>query len=139
LEAYPLRQALIKILAVIIQQVLTRQLDVSAEVKATYEKTKEKFLDILCKRFQDKSAYCRTKTIKVFTKLIENNVIPRWRYVTIFRLVASRIKDVTALVRKKALKLVPIIIGVFAHIFTQNQNEPFLRVAEVEKSLQTCQ
>ena len=64
-----------------------------------------KFLELLMKRFMDKSVYCRAKLIKVFIKLTEENLVPRHMYLELFANVISRLKDNTAMVRKGSLKL----------------------------------
>ncbi len=52
-----------------------------------------KFLELLLKRFHDKSAFCRIKVMKVFTKLISENLIPQWMYMDLFKSVIGRLKD----------------------------------------------
>jgi hypothetical protein len=66
---------------------------------------KHKFLDLLLKRFIDKSAFCRIKAMKVFTKLTEENLVPRYMYMDIFSEVIGRLKDTAVQVRKTALRL----------------------------------
>ncbi len=36
----------------------------------------DKFLELLMKRFYDKSAFCRIKVIKMFAKLINESLVP---------------------------------------------------------------
>jgi hypothetical protein len=69
------------------------------------ESTKRKFMELLLKRFFDKSSYCRVKVIKVFMKLTEENLVPKHMYPELLELTVGRFKDVTVLVRKQALKL----------------------------------
>ena len=57
------------------------------------------------KRFMDKSSFCRTKVMKVFIKLTEENLVPRHMYMQLFEAVIGRLKDVTVNVRKQALRL----------------------------------
>jgi len=47
------------------------------------------------KRFHDKSAFCRTKVLKVFTKMISENLIPQWLYIDLLKSVIGRLKDTT--------------------------------------------
>ena len=103
-EVYLLRQCLIKILANIITLVLTTETN-DAQTQVVYNQTKDKFLDLLIKRFYDKSAYCRAKVLKVFKKLTDANVIPRFKYFDILTYVVGRLKDQTTNVRKNALML----------------------------------
>ena len=70
-----------------------------------YMQTKHKFLELLLKRFQDKSAFCRVKVMKVFTKLTEENLVPRHMYMDLFQAVIGRLKDTTVAVRRQALRL----------------------------------
>ena len=104
-ESYLLRQALIKILSNIIQKVLCESPDNDEHASTTFHHTKIKFLELLLKRFMDKSVYCRVKVMKVFVKLTEANVVPRHMYLELFQSVIGRFKDQTVLVRKSALKL----------------------------------
>jgi len=57
------------------------------------------------KRFHDKSSFCRTKILKVFTKMISENLIPQWLYIDLLKSVIGRLKDTTVQVRKTALKI----------------------------------
>jgi hypothetical protein len=58
-----------------------------------YYLTKEKFLELLIKRFLDKSSFCRSQVIKVFLKLTEKNVVPRNKYYDILCCVVGRLRD----------------------------------------------
>ena len=51
-------------------------------------------------RFYDKSAFCRVKVMKVFSKLIDANLVPRHLYMELFEKVMERLKDVTVAVRR---------------------------------------
>lgn len=44
--------------------------------RIAYQKTRDKFVELLLKRFNDKSSFCRSKAMKVFMKLLEANVVP---------------------------------------------------------------
>jgi len=50
-------------------------------------------LELLLKRFLDKSSYCRVKVMKVFVKLTEVNFVPRQMYIPLFSAVIGRFKD----------------------------------------------
>ena len=91
--------------------------------------TKMKFLELLMKRFLDKSSYCRVKVMKVFVKLTEENMIPRHMYLELFSNVIGRFKDQTVLVRKGSLKLFHQMIIIFGLIFNVNikDGERFLQ------------
>jgi len=39
--------------------------------RVAYNKTKDKFIEQISKRFLDKSSFCRSKAIKVVRKLVE--------------------------------------------------------------------
>jgi hypothetical protein len=82
-----------------------------------YHTTKEKFLELLYKRFMDKSAYCRAKVCKVFLKLTEANVVPRHHYFTLFKGVVGRLHDSTSNVRRNALRLFAQIVVIYGMIF----------------------
>jgi hypothetical protein len=86
-EAYLLRQSLIKILRNTIIYVLKPQeidlecedgasIEQQREAQRIYAQTKSKFLELLMKRFMDKSAFCRKEVIKAFTRLTEENLVP---------------------------------------------------------------
>lgn len=113
-DSYLLRQSLIKILSNMIQTILRdNQADLDEEQKKIYHQTKLKFLELLLKRFHDKSSYCRKKIIKVFIKLTEENHVPRDMYIPLLQRVIGRFKDQTAMVRKQALKLFRQILQIF--------------------------
>ena len=74
-------------------------------------------MELLFKRFHDKSAYCRAKVIKVFLKLTEANVVPRYKYFELLKCVIGRLRDQTTNVRKNALKLFAQMIVIYGMIF----------------------
>ena len=82
-----------------------------------YEQTKIKFFELLMKRFLDKSSFCRVKVIKVFTKLISDNMIPQWLYIDLLKAVIGRLKDTTVQVRKTALRIFQDLMIVCGWIF----------------------
>jgi len=45
-----------------------------------YNQTKDKFIELIIKRFYDRSSYCRAKALKAIRKLIEANVVPKEKY-----------------------------------------------------------
>lgn len=92
-EAYLLRQSLIKILSNIIQKVLCQDTSNDQNTTRIFAQTKIKFLELLIKRFLDKSSYCRVKVMKVFVKLTEENLVPRHMYLQLFQSVIGRFKD----------------------------------------------
>ena len=55
------------------------------------------------RRFLDKSSYCRSKVIKVFSRLTEENLVPPYLYMELFTAVLGRLRDQTVNVRKFAL------------------------------------
>jgi len=128
-ESYLLRRALIKILSNIIQKVLIKDEQTDENTTRIYLMTKMKFLELLMKRFLDKSSYCRVKVMKVFVKLTEENMIPRHMYLELFSNVIGRFKDQTVLVRKGSLKLFHQMIIIFGLIFNVNikDGERFLQ------------
>ena len=128
-ESYLLRRALIKILSNIIQKVLIKDDQTDENTTRIYLMTKMKFLELLMKRFLDKSSYCRVKVMKVFVKLTEENMIPRHMYLELFSNVIGRFKDQTVLVRKGSLKLFHQMIIIFGLIFNVNikDGERFLQ------------
>jgi len=133
-EAYLLRQAIIKILANIVQYVLTTEAG-DPHTQAVYNSTKEKFLDLLYKRFQDKSAYCRAKVCKVFIKLTEANVVPRHHYFPLLKGVIGRLHDCTTNVRKNALKLFAQMVVIYGMIFNVDlkKGRKFLQKEEIKR------
>lgn len=91
----------------------------------------------MLKRFLDKSSFCRSKVIKVFVRLTEENLVPRDRYLELFSFVVGRFQDVTVLVRKNALKLFDQLVQIFGIIFNvdQKNNDTFLSLEQVETEL----
>ena len=94
-----------------------------AKVEEVYQKNKLQFLDILMRRFLDKSSYCRSKVIKVFSKLTEENMVPSFMYMELFTAVLGRLNDQTVNVRKYALKLLQQLVYTFAVIFEVKRGE----------------
>jgi hypothetical protein len=136
-EAYLLRQAIIKILANIILYVLKQDTG-DAHTQVVYNTTKEKFLELLYKRFHDKSAYCRAKVCKVFVKLTEANVVPRHHYLQLMRGVIGRLHDCTTNVRKNALRLFAQMVMIYGLIFSVDlrRNIKFMQKPIVLERLQ---
>ena len=127
-ESYLLRQSLIKIISYTIIYVLCEIEQPEATVlnsdnadvhktRQIFEQTKLKFLMILLKRFQDKSAFCRVKVMKVFAKLIEANLVPRHMYMELFQAVLGRLRDFAVAVRRQAVRLFQQMVQVYAYIF----------------------
>lgn len=93
------------------------------EVQRIYGQTKLKFLELLLKRFMDKSAFCRKEVIKAFTRLTEENLVPSQSYMELFIAVVGRLKDSAVLVRKSALSLYQQLICIYALIFRVDVNK----------------
>jgi hypothetical protein len=89
-----------------------------------YAKTKEKFIEMLLKRFQDKSAFCRTKVIKVFLKLTEESMVPKEFEMELFANVINRLKDTAIYVRKGALRLFQQMVVIFGVKFAVDRTDP---------------
>ena len=107
---------MIKTLSNLIQHLLNDNQAPNDQIVEVYAKTKEKFLELLMKRLMDKSVFCRTKVLKVFMKLTEENLLPRPMYLQLFGKVISMFKDDTVLVRKGALKLFGKMVEIFGMI-----------------------
>ena len=75
------------------------------QTRQIYQQTKHKFLELLLKRFHDKSSFCRVRVMKVFIKLTEENLVPRNMYMELFQAVIGRLKDTTVAVRRQSLRL----------------------------------
>lgn len=136
-EAYLLRQSLIKILGNILIRVFNPKLepDLPLETRNVYNQTSRMFLELLMKRFHDKSSYCRVKVMKVFTKLIVENLVPQWMFMEVFAMVIGRLKDATVQVRKCALRLTRDMICVCGYLFSVNvkQGQKFLAKRELDE------
>ena len=89
-----------------------------------------KFFELLSKRFLDKSSYCRVKTMKVFVRLIEENMVPRTLYLELLERVIGRFRDVSAMVRKQSLKLFSNMFIIFGLIYNvdEKKGEKFLNL-----------
>ena len=92
-ESHLLRQSLIKVLSNIIQKILCQDTNIDPKDAMIFAQTKIKFLELLLKRFLDRSSYCRIKVMKVFVKLTEENLVPRHMYLGLFSAVIGRFKD----------------------------------------------
>ena len=136
-ESHLLRQSLIKVLSNIIQKILCQDTNIDPKDATIFAQTKIKFLELLLKRFLDRSSYCRIKVMKVFVKLTEENLVPRHMYLGLFSAVIGRFKDQTMLVRKGALKLFQQMFIIFGLIFNVNhkEGERFLEQDQIKAEL----
>jgi len=131
LDAFVLRQSLVKIISNIILYVLNGDNDnLDENQKKTYYQMKQKFLQLLMERFHDKSSFCRKKVITVFIKLTEENVVSRDLYMVLFKHVIGRFRDQTMLVRRYALRLYRQLMEIFGLIFNIDvkTGEKFLKM-----------
>ena len=71
----------------------------------------------MLRRFLDKTSFCRIKVIKAFSKLTEENLVPRYMYMELFTAVIGRLRDTSVHVRKNALKLLQQLVFTFSIIF----------------------
>lgn len=71
-ESYLLRIAIIKILTNIVVHILAKE-DQDSERYSLFQKTQDKFIQILMKRFYDKSSFCRSKILKSFIKFMHQD------------------------------------------------------------------
>lgn len=96
-------------------------------MEQVYEQTKNKFFELLLKRFHDKSAFCRIKVMKVFRKLVAENLVPEWMYMSLFQAVIGRLRDQAVNVRKSALGIFQDLLIVCGWIFNvdMRKNERF--------------
>ena len=71
--------------------------------------------------------------IKVFTKLSEANIIPRYRYFELLKAVIGRLRDQTTMVRKNALKLFAQLLVIYAMIFNVNikEGQKFMKIEDI--------
>ena len=133
-ESYLLRNALCDILCEIIKQVLTsKSEDEDEDNKENRLKAKNRFLDKLVKRINDKHAYSRSHLLKVFLDLCNSNVVPKEYLSVLLKCACDRIKDVSAHVRKKALELIIILVDLYHGIFVGNKDQGFMSKDELER------
>ena len=73
--------------------------------------------------------------MKVFTKLTEENLVPRHMYMELFTAVIGRLKDTTVNVRRQALRLYQQMVCIYALIFDVDvtKGAKFLSMEEVLK------
>jgi hypothetical protein len=79
--------------------------------------------------------------MKVFRKLITENLIPQWMYMDLFKAVSGRLKDQAVNVRKGALMIFQDLLIVCGFIFgvDMKKGDKFLTIEEVQKELQESQ
>lgn len=58
--------------------------------------------------------------MKVFSKLTEENVVPRQMYMDIFMAVLARLRDTAVNVRRQALRLFQQMVCIYALFFDVN-------------------
>ena len=74
-------------------------------------------MELIAKRFFDKSSYVRAKALKVSSRILRNEKIalePFPLYLQMLKDSANRHRDATASVRKNALKLFNVLVSRFA-------------------------
>ena len=76
--------------------------------------------------------------MKVFTKLTEENLVPRHMYMELFQNVIGRLKDTTVAVRRQALRLYQQMVCIYALIFDIDvtKGAKFLSMEEVLREYQ---
>ena len=76
--------------------------------------------------------------MKVFTKLTEENLVPRHMYMELFTAVIGRLKDTTVNVRRQALRLYQQMVCIYALIFDVDvtKGAKFLSMEEVLREFQ---
>jgi hypothetical protein len=132
-EAYVIRNSLLEILGNIIVLILCKTDDIpDVDMRNSYLRAKEKYIDILFDRIYDKNSYCRSKVLQIFEKLCENNCITMSNYYRLIDEASKRLKDDKSQVRKKAISIINRIIIIYSQIFKTNK---FLTVIELEKIL----
>lgn len=137
-EPYPLRQAVCDIISNILLNVLTVSSEDDEELNTgenNRQKAKEKFLFLLMKRILDKNAYCRAHILEILQELAEHNILPFAMYKLLFRSAVSRTRDTSALVRKRAMQLVRVIIQFYHKAFTTEERPVFATAREIENQL----
>jgi hypothetical protein len=95
-------------------------------------------LELLLKRFHDKSAFCRIKVMKIFRKLVVENLVPQWMYMELLKATTGRLKDQAVNVRKTALLLFQDLLIVCGWIFGVDirKGEKFQTVEQVHKEVE---
>jgi condensin complex subunit 1 len=130
-EAYVIRNSLLEILGNIIVLILCKTDDIpDVDMRNSYLRAKEKYIDILFDRIYDKNSYCRSKVLQIFEKLCENNCVTMSNYYRLIDEASKRLKDDKSQVRKKAIGIINRIIIIYSQIFRTTK---FLTVEELEK------
>lgn len=136
-EAYVIRNTMVEMIANVIIQVLCNLDEITeVETRNNYNKTKEKFIDILFDRIYDKSGFCRSKVLQIFEKLCENNTISVNNYLRLLKEASGRLKDDKANVRRRAISLISKVIMIYAAIF---KNDRFLTYEELESLMKNSE
>ena len=107
--SYILRCGIIQSLGHLLVYLIKEDRSLNAETE-TYGNYREQQLDLLCTRIYDKAIYCRAKVLEVFKTLSEEDCLPLWRFIPILRLASGRLKDLGAIVRKKACSLIESLV-----------------------------
>jgi len=133
--AYLLRNALTEIIQHVIRNILTYSEE--SEQRDQHEKlskTRTKLFKKLLTRVIDKNAHARAKVLDALIFLCCENSIPGDFLLQILKAACRRIRDISAIVRKKALLLVQTTIRLYYYTFCESQSkDEFMSLEEVHK------
>lgn len=134
-DSYLLRNGLTDVIGEIIKKVLTSKEgeDEDLDNKESRIKQKTRLLDKLVKRINDKHAFARAHVFKIFIDLCTSNVVPKEYLSVLLRCACERIQDVSANVRKKAIELLNVLVGMYYGIFVENKERGFLSKEDLER------
>ena len=94
-------------------------------------------LDTLITRIYDKNSYSRSCVIGVLFDLAEDNVIPHDYLMPLLKCACDRIHDASSNVRKKAIKLLSMIVKFYYIIFVKSQEQTkFMKMSELEQEIE---
>lgn len=138
-EAYQLRIAFVNIVTNFVIEVLTRNIqdNEDADVRNSYQRTKDKLLRILLRRIYDKTSFVRKEVLNCFKLLIVKNVIEPYFYEDLMKVCLGRIKDNSINVRKASMALLEEIIKIKAIFYEVNEKkgDGFLSKKTIDEEL----
>jgi len=86
------------------------QAEMSSDSIKSMASAQKQLLDLLATRVHDVSSYTRSTVMKAWISLVENECLPKDRFLSVTNLAMDRLKDKTVMVRKQSMQLLSSLL-----------------------------
>lgn len=117
-ECYTMRNAVLTVLVNVISEKLSGE-----QLGEKEKQIRDNGLDFLEAHLHDKNAFTRSRCVQLWTKLCENNCIPKSRFKTLLPLVIGRLLDKASTVRKGTIQLLTAVL----------KNNPYMATLSIDE------